>query len=104
MGFWPLMTARVLRAYMASAFPLLPTVPSELAAISAGLLMATARLAAAPVPEAGGGLNKLVPATPLRSKPPASHGIHRSGQASGQGIELSLNRRNLLVPGLQRSA
>lgn len=59
----------LLSAYMASAFPLLPAVPSELAAINDGSVMATERLAAAPVVPAGGGLNRSVPAFPLRSKP-----------------------------------
>jgi len=65
------MNVWLLRAYIASAFPLLPTVPSELAATSLGSVMATVRLPAAPTPFAGGGLNRLVPAMPLRSNPPA---------------------------------
>ena len=49
--------------------PLLPGLPSELAASRVGSVIATVKLEAAPCPEIGGGTNRFPAAVPLRSKP-----------------------------------
>ena len=52
------MTEASRKAYIASILPLLPAVPSELAAIRDGSVIATERLAAAPLPDADGGVKR----------------------------------------------